>query len=111
MRLYCLSALLLISELCHAQNDKNLAPIPDPPELPPPDENLETLEPDITIIRKGKKTIQEYRVNGELYMVKIIPDIGPAYYLVDGDGDGNLNVRRSDLEKDIKVPQWVIFNW
>jgi len=40
------------------------------------------MEPDITIIRKGKKTIQEYRRGGRLYMIKIVPDIGPPYYLL-----------------------------
>lgn len=89
----------------------DLAPVPSPPELPEPVESGEPLKPEITIIRKGKQTIQEYRINGQLYMVKIIPDIGPPYYLVDTDGDGNMDVRRSDLMDDIRVPQWVIFSW
>ena len=88
--------------------------VPEPPDLPMPVESGEVLEseaPEITIRRRGQKTIQEYRVNGVLYMVKIVPDAGPAYYLVDSDGDGNMNVRKTDLNKTIKIPQWVLFRW
>jgi hypothetical protein len=31
--------------------------------------------------------------------------------MVDTDGDGNMDVRRSDLDRDMKVPQWVLFSW
>lgn len=81
------------------------------PELPPRIESGEALEPDITIRREGKKIITQYRVNGELYMVKIKPDAGPSYYLIDSTGDGNMNVRRNDLERDMQIPQWVLFSW
>lgn len=83
--------------------------IPDPPL---PVQSGEALEPDITIIRRGTKTIHEYRMDGKLYKVKIIPDIGPAYYMVDKDGDGSMEeVRSSDLEKGIDVQQWEIYSW
>lgn len=81
------------------------------PDLPPPVQNGENIEPDITIIRRGKDTIQEYSVNGKRYMVKITPAVGPSYYLVDTDGDGTMDVRRSGLESGIRVPQWVLFSW
>jgi hypothetical protein len=76
-------------------------------------ESGETLEPDITIIRKGKDTIEEYRINGRRYMVKIKPSVGPPYYLVDTDGDGNMDVRRSDIQRphDMSIPRWVLFSW
>lgn len=83
----------------------------DAPEMPMPVESGETMEPDITIIRRGKKTIHEYRMNGKVYKVKIVPDIGPEYYMVDPDGDGNLEVRQSDLEKGIKIHQWELYSW
>jgi hypothetical protein len=84
---------------------------PEPPELPLPVQSGETLEPDITIIRRGEKTIQEYSVNGQVYMIKIIPDIGPAYYLIDKDGDGNMEVRGTDLDNGININQWRIYSW
>ncbi|MCS5565649.1 MAG: DUF2782 domain-containing protein [Methylococcales bacterium] len=88
--------------------------LPEPPDLPLPVESGESLdpgEPEITIRRRSGKTIQEYRVNGVIYMVKIVPDAGPPYYLVDADGDGNMDVRHSNLERNIKIPQWVLFRW
>jgi len=111
MRWFLALNLILISTVSVAENNTDLAPVPEPPELPMPVQSGETLEPDITIIRKGKKTIQEYRKNGELYMVKIIPVAGPAYYLIDSNGDGNMNVRKSDLDKGMNINQWKIFEW
>jgi hypothetical protein len=87
------------------------APVPDPPDLPPPVESGEPMEPDVTIIRRGQETVEEYRINNRLYMIKIKPTIGPPYYLVDSDGDGNLDVRRSDNETGLRIPQWVLFSW
>lgn len=94
-----------------AESESTLAPVPDPPELPMPTQDGEVLEPDITIIRKGKSTIQEFRRNGQLYMIKVNPDIGPSYYLIDKDGDGNMDVRKSDLEEGLNVHQWKLLEW
>jgi hypothetical protein len=44
-------------------------------------------------------------------MVKVKPFIGPAYYLVDNDGDGRLETRVGNLNESPVVPQWVIFSW
>jgi len=71
-----------------------LAPVPEPPDLPAPVQSGEEMEPDITIIRKGKDTIQEFRRNGKLYMVKIQPQVGPAYYMLDTNGDEQMDVKK-----------------
>jgi hypothetical protein len=104
-------SLCLLVVAASAQAQDELAPVPEPPDIPPQVESGEPLEPDVTIIRRGKDTIEEYRINNRLYMVKIKPAIGPAYYLLDTDGDGNMDVRRSDLEDDMRIPQWVLFSW
>ncbi|HYE38043.1 DUF2782 domain-containing protein [Methylocaldum sp.] len=103
--------LFLLLGALSAQAQDELAPVPEPPDIPPQVESGEPLEPDVTIIRRGKDIIEEYRINNRLYMVKIKPRIGPAYYLLDTDGDGNMDVRRSDLEDDMQIPQWVLFSW
>lgn len=87
------------------------APVPEPPDIPPPVESGEAMEPDVTITRKGKDIVEEYRINNRLYMIKITPSIGPAYYLIDTDGDGVLDRRRGTLEEGMNVPQWVLFSW
>lgn len=93
--------------------DKQIPPqaVPEQPDIPLPVHSGENLQPDITIIRGKKKTIQEYRRNGEIYMVKVIPDKGPAYYLIDINGDGKLDVRGSDLDKGLNINMWKLLEW
>ncbi|MCF7972088.1 MAG: DUF2782 domain-containing protein [Methylococcaceae bacterium] len=82
------------------------------PEMPLPVENGEPMNADITITRKGKKTIHEYSVNGKIYKIKIIPDVGPAYYFIDSNGDGEMEeVKASDLDDKLRINQWTIFSW
>ena len=84
----------------------------DVPEMPLPVQDGEPMDADITITRQGEKTIHEYRVNGKIYKIKVIPDIGPAYYYIDPDGDGEMEeVSESDLDSLIKINQWTIFSW
>jgi hypothetical protein len=52
-------------------------------------------------------TIEEYRVGGHLYMIKIIPKHGKPYYLVDDRGDGRFS-REESLDSGVRPPQWVI---
>ncbi len=111
MRQLLAFSLILISTCLFAQQPQELMAIPEPPELPLTIQSGEVIEPDITIRREGKKTIQEYRKNGVLYMVKIIPVVGPAYYFIDTNGDGNMDVRGSDLDKGLKINQWKLFQW
>lgn len=113
MRRFIALCLLLIPALCFADDPPpaDLAPVPEPPELPKQVQDDEPMEPDITIIRKEKKTIQEFRKNGKLYMVKIIPDVGPPYYFIDTDGDGKLDVRKNDMDRGLNINQWKILEW
>jgi Protein of unknown function (DUF2782) len=84
-----------------------------PAPLPPPDlaEPSDELEPDITIIQRKDATVEEYRLNGRLYMIKVTPVVGKPYYFVDRDGDGLMESKMSDLYNVDRVPQWVIFSW
>lgn len=95
-----------------ADPDSNeLAPVPEPPDLPAPVQSGEEMEPDITIIRKGKDTIQEFRRNGKLYMVKIQPQVGPAYYMLDTNGDEQMDVKKNDLDENTNINRWTLFEW
>lgn len=108
----CLFSLFLVT-VAVAQNyeDEELAPVPEPPELPDPLKSGQAIEPQVTIIRKDDAIIEEYRLDGRHYMTKIIPAVGPAYYLVDRDGDGSMETRMSEIYDDFTVPQWVLFSW
>lgn len=78
---------------------------------PPPVESGEVLEsePQVTI-RKGKeKTVHEYRMHGELYMMKVIPDHGVPYYLYKDDQQSDwVNVGPNP---PLSIPKWTLFTF
>ncbi len=115
MRYLCLLFLISLSASIYAIEEDlpnaETESLPEVPELPMPIKSGETLEPDITIVRKGKNTVQEYRRNGQLFMVKVIPDVGPPYYLRDTNGDGKMDVRSNQLDQGADVNMWRIFEW
>ncbi len=107
-RMTLLFSLMLSSSLSFAA--------PTPPPMPTGEAEKSTdeensLEPQVTIIRRAESTIEEYRVNGQLYMVKMTPDVGEPYYLVDTDGDGSLETTRHSLDANHNIPQWILFSW
>lgn len=87
-----------------------LEELPEPPPPPPPVQSGEVLEPEVTIIQKQDATVEEYRINGQLYMVKVQPAAGPAYYLMDNDGDGRMESRYGQMSDPV-IPNWVLFSW
>ena len=82
-----------------------------PPTLPEQLQDGETIEPEINIIHKDDRMIEEYRVNGQLYMIKVTPVVGPSYYLMDTDGDGAFETTSNELDSGMLVPNWVILEW
>ncbi|MDR7070120.1 outer membrane biogenesis lipoprotein LolB [Pseudoxanthomonas japonensis] len=54
-------------------------------------------------------TIEEYRVAGNLRMVKVTPSRGAAYYLYDSDGDGRLD--KSKDNSNISPVYWKLYGW
>jgi len=105
--------LLLTSMVCQARDSvtETTADLPEPPEIPLPVQSGEDMQPDITIIRKGEDTIQEYRRNGQLYMIKIVPKVGPPYYMMDTNGDGKMDVKKNDIDKNTNINMWNLFEW
>ncbi len=104
-------ALMLSLPLANAQNSSAPEATPEPPELPPQVESGEVLEPEVTIIEDDRGTVKRYSVNGRVYMEEITPEVGPPYYLLDSDGDGEMDVRQRDNPTRHAVPQWVLFSW
>lgn len=82
-----------------------LQPVPEPP--PPPRALDETLEPQVTITKRGEDRVEEFRLNGKLYMLKVTPPHGTSYYLVDQRGDGSFS-RQDIQDSGLRVPMWVI---
>ena len=64
-------------------------------------------EPAVTIRPSSQGRVIEYRANGKLYMLKVIPKVGKPYYLIDQKGDGQF-VRQGSLDSGLQPPMWVI---
>jgi len=67
--------------------------------------------PEVTIIHRNRGLIEEYRINGKLYMIKVVPKKGIPYFLLDSDGDGNFDRRATELDPYILIPSWTLFRW
>ena len=111
MRRFILLSVLAFPVFAVDEKPPRLEALPEAPEPPMPVQSGETLEPDITITRKGKNTIQEYRRGGKLYMIKVIPDIGPPYYFIDNNGDGRMDVLQNEADKGSNINMWKILEW
>jgi hypothetical protein len=110
MRTILLVLLLAIGCTAYAQSPAKppvLQPIPEPPPPPPGFEPDPALEPQVTILKRGIDTVEEYRIGGRLYMIKVIPPGGRPYYLIDHRGDGMFS-RQDSFDSGIRVPMWVI---
>ncbi|VAX00155.1 hypothetical protein MNBD_GAMMA22-1156 [hydrothermal vent metagenome] len=66
--------------------------------------------PELVIRYKDGAKIEEYRVNGQLRYSKITPASGPAYYLIDTNGDGIFDKRHDHLENP-PIQQWLLYSW
>lgn len=116
-----LAGCLALAPLAHAQDAApQFKEVPPPPPLntvpvPDSDDPAEAdkagPEPDVTIVKRKDAEIEEYRLNGRLYMVKVKPFVGPAYYMVDRDGDGLMESRINGRGAEPRAPQWVILSW
>ena len=83
-------------------------------EVPPPPPMIETdpaLEPVVTVRTEGEQQVQEYRVKGKLYMMKVTPKNGRPYILVDHRGDGTFMRQDNSLDNGVRVPQWVLLEF
>ncbi len=91
--------------------DQKTAPPSDAPPVPTGLDDSEEMVPEVSIIQRGRDRVEEYRINGQLYMVRIIPPWGYPYYLIDLDRDGTLETRHRGLEPPHMVPQWILYRW
>lgn len=73
-------------------------------EEPPP----EFRGPDVTLIASEERTVYEYRQNGQLRMIKVVPKLGKPYYLVPHDrtrGFGDLEQAKT------LVAEWILWEF
>jgi Protein of unknown function (DUF2782) len=111
MQMFAVSLLLAANSF--AAQPSNLEPLEQvqPPPKVVDGEALDdpAIEPQITIRKKGKETIEEYSINGEVYMMKVTPEHGVPYYLHKEDSSGNwIN---DGPNKPLSVPKWILFRF
>ena len=108
----CIGAVLLLTSTgALAAEDEaatEKAPAPKPKAAPiivtrePP---AEFRGPDVTLIASEERMVYEYRQNGQLRMIKVVPKFGRPYYLVPHDRTRGFG----DLEQaQTLVAEWVL---
>lgn len=100
-----LSGALSLSAFAETADPPKLEPLPPPPAFDPSE--APTDEPGVTITKETEQTVEEFRANGKLYMIKVTPRNGKPYYLVDERGDGKFT-RQESLDDGLRVPRWII---
>lgn len=105
-----LFGLMFVSLSVHSKEaPADLQPLEEiPPPALSPDANPD--EPEITIVKKSNgETVEEYRMNGELYMMKVTPANGVPYYLYKEDQEGNWT--NTGPIPPLSIPKWTIFRF
>ena len=82
------------------------AGLPEKVTLPPPPEAAPTVS--IRTEDNGD-TVEEYRQNGRVTMVKVRPKVGVPYTMMDTNGDGRLD--RGDSNAPVAPVYYTIYEW
>ena len=100
--------------VCGLARAQDAGAAPDPAAPPPIPQKVpgEEVEPSVVISEREGERIEEYSLNGRVYMVKITPVKGPPYYYLDEDGDGQLELRESDRAMNpVRPVYWKVKEW
>jgi len=87
--------------------DPPAADAPLPPKVQDPDEQI---QPQVIIRQEDDRVVHEYSADGQVYMIKVIPNVGPAYYLIDTTGQGNFESDQPHMEP-VRPAYWRLFDW
>ncbi len=102
-----------LTSLALAQQPPRLEPLPDIPPPPRGGSAAPTdpkLEPQVTIRQEGDNRIEEFRMRGRLYAVRVTPRVGRPYIMVDRTGKGTMT-RMDDITGGVSPPQWLLFEF
>lgn len=92
-------------------NDPGVRPAPASsiPALPSMRDPAGDTAPTVTVHKQGTDTVQEYRHNGQIYMIRIIPEHGVTQTFIDTNGDGKLE---PDQRKSKVAPVYfTLYQW
>jgi hypothetical protein len=86
-------------------------PLDEAPPPPPMVQSDPALEPQVTTRTDDEgQIVQEYRINGKVYMQRITPRHGRSYVVIDDRGDGTFTRQDNTLDR-LRVPQWVLLEF
>jgi hypothetical protein len=95
-----------------------LEPVPDGPPDPPKgtitsaaEAQAHANDPAVTIRQDGANKIEEYRVHGKLYAIRVTPPVGPPYTMVDPDGNGAFVPASDPAGVSVHPPRWTLFEF
>ncbi len=109
---YLMLASLMVCLPLQAQ--EGTEPVPDPAAPPPlpPKVRGEQIEPSVIIRQEEERLVEEYSINGRVYMVKITPKNGLPYFYFDEDGDGQLELQPGDEALNpVRPVFWKVKEW
>ena len=87
-------------------DDRDEAPLPEKILAPPSAE----AEPAVSIRTDSSgDVVEEYRQNGKVYMVKVRPEKGVPYTIMDTNGDGRLD--DSDGDGPVRPVYYTLYEW
>ena len=109
MRKYIILSALLCGSTLAAGTPQASGLQPRTDAAPGSSQARESIAPQVTIVRHTKETVEEYRIQNHLYMIKVMRNNGQSYYLVDSDGDGKLDKRRNELDAKTQIPSWIAY--
>ncbi len=74
-------------------------------------EEVRSSADDAITIRPGDQgeLYYEYRVNGAIKEIRVVPKIGKPYYLVPADSRDGQYIRLDSSQ--LLIPKWVLFRW
>lgn len=98
-----------LSFMAHAATPKDaelLEEVPSPPKII---EGQPIDKPTVTQRKDGENQIEEYSLNGQVYMIKVTPPSGESYYLHREDRDGAWV--HDGPQRPLSVPKWILFRF
>jgi hypothetical protein len=107
LKLSLLVFYLIIWDISFAEETQILDEITSPPSSFESDFGN---EPEVTIRKDGESVVEEYRSNGNLYMIKITLEGVTPYYLYKETAEGGW-YRADSISEPLIVPQWVVFEF
>jgi hypothetical protein len=86
-------------------------PLDEPPPPPALVETDPSLTPDVaTRTNNSGDVVQEYRVNGRVFMERITPRYGRPYVVMHDRGDGTFTRQDNPLDT-LRAPQWTLWEF